>query len=259
MDWYEIIVLLSAGFSVGFINTVAGGATVISLAAMMMLGLPMSVANATHRIAAFFQTAASTGTFIRSNVISINTGLRLGVPVTLGSIIGAWLAVAIDERSFEFLAGGAMILILLAMLLKPGIWTQGKLDTPELKPKPWQYLLFFFIGLYGGLIYIGIGYVLLAGLVLGTGFDLLRANALKVFIVMLYVPFTLIPFILNDLIVWKYAIILSVGQATGALLAARISVRAGSGFIRWVMILFLVFTITEIFHITDIRSLFARN
>lgn len=257
MGWLEVLVLLFSGFAVGFINTVAGGATVISLAALMVLGLPLSVANATHRIAAMFQTAASTGIYLKQKVLHAGTGIRLSIPVIIGSLIGAWFAITIDEEIFGMLAGGALVLMLLALILKPGIWTEGKISTPVIQPRPWQYVLFFLIGVYGGLIYIGIGYFLLAGLVLGTRLDLVRANALKVFIVLLYVPFTLILFILSDLIYWPYALVISVGQAAGAWIAARATIRVGNGLIRWFMIVFILLTLAELFNVTDLKGLIS--
>jgi uncharacterized membrane protein YfcA len=147
--------------------------------------------------------------------------------------------------------------MLLALVLKPGIWIEGKLTTPVVHPRPWHYALFFLIGIYGGLIYIGIGYFLLAGLVLGTRLDLVRANALKVFIVLLYVPFTLILFVMSDLIYWPYALVISVGQAAGAWIAARAAIRVGNGLIRWFMIVFILLTLAELFHITDLKGLMS--
>lgn len=255
MNGLEISILIASGFAVGFINTVAGGATVISLAVLIALGLPVSVANATHRVAAFFQTLFSSGSFIKQKVLDLKTGIRLGVPVTLGSVVGAWVAVDINEETFELMAGFALLLMLAAMLIKPNLWLQGKKKDPDFKPKPWHYLLFFVLGLYGGFIYVGIGYFLLAALVLATGMDILRANALKVFIVLLYIPFTLVLFIINDLIYWPYALVLSIGQSAGALVAARISVKMGTGFIRWFMIVFILVTLAELFDVIDLQSL----
>jgi uncharacterized protein len=254
MTIIEILILVGSGFAVGFINTIAGGATVISLAALMVLGLPFTVANATHRVAALFQTAASTGSFLKQKALHPRTGLKLGIPVVLGSLPGAWIAVVIDDSSFEIIAGVALLLMLITMLLKPGIWMTGKLITPKMNPQWWHYLLLFGIGFYGGLIYIGIGYVLLAGLVLGAGFDLLRANALKAFIVMLYIPATLVLFILADLIHWQYALVISVGQAAGAVAATKASFKGGNGFIRWFMVVFILITLAELFHFTDLRG-----
>lgn len=255
MSWVEVTVLVTAGFAVGFINTIAGGATVISFAAMMVLGLPITVANATHRVAAAFQTLASSGAFLRQKILDLKTGLRYGIPTTAGSIAGAWASVDIREDTFRIIAGVAMLLMLIAMVVKPGIWMMGKKSEPVVKPKHWHYLVFFLVGFYGGFIYIGIGYFLLAALVLTTSLDLLRSNALKVFIVMLYVPFTLVPFIIAGLINWPFALVLSVGQAAGAWVAARASISLGNGFIRWFMMAFIIILVADLFGLISLREL----
>ena len=51
MTWIEITVLVVSGFAVGFINTLAGGGSVISLSVLMLMGLSAPVANGTNRIA----------------------------------------------------------------------------------------------------------------------------------------------------------------------------------------------------------------
>ena len=56
-EWYHYPLLLIVGFIVGFINTVAGGASLISLPVLIFLGLPPSVANGTNRVAIAIQTA----------------------------------------------------------------------------------------------------------------------------------------------------------------------------------------------------------
>jgi uncharacterized protein len=259
MTVMEITLLLVAGFAVGFINTIAGGATVISFAAMMVLGLPITIANATHRVAAAFQTLASSGVFFRQKILDYKTGLRMGIPVTLGSIIGAWASVDINEHVFKIIAGVAMLLMMAAMVLKPNVWLEGKKTNTRVMTGFWHYLIFFAVGLYGGFIYIGIGYFLLAAIVLTTGLDILRSNALKVFIVMLYVPFTIIPFIIHGMIHWRYAIVLSIGQAAGAWIAARASIKMGSNFIRWFMIVFILIIVADLFNLISLQSLLRIN
>ncbi|MBT3919531.1 MAG: sulfite exporter TauE/SafE family protein, partial [Flavobacteriaceae bacterium] len=46
-----------------FINTVAGGGTLLSLPVLIFLGLPPSVANGTNRVAIVIQTAFATAGF----------------------------------------------------------------------------------------------------------------------------------------------------------------------------------------------------
>ena len=49
LTWVHIIILITSGLIVGFINTIAGGGTIISLSVLMLLGLPPIVANGTNR------------------------------------------------------------------------------------------------------------------------------------------------------------------------------------------------------------------
>ncbi|MCF8339328.1 MAG: sulfite exporter TauE/SafE family protein, partial [Bacteroidales bacterium] len=108
MSIIEIIALITTGLLVGFINTLAGGATIISLSMLMFLGLPLNVANGTHRIAAALQTFTSVATFRSKNVLDWRKGLILGIPVIIGSIIGARIAIEIDEAVFEKIVAGVM-------------------------------------------------------------------------------------------------------------------------------------------------------
>ncbi|PKP22688.1 MAG: hypothetical protein CVU06_09250, partial [Bacteroidetes bacterium HGW-Bacteroidetes-22] len=59
MNTFDVVLLIGSGVLVGFINTLAGGGTIISLSVFMMLGLPPITANGTHRIAATLQTMTS--------------------------------------------------------------------------------------------------------------------------------------------------------------------------------------------------------
>jgi len=85
-----------------------------------------------------------------------------------------------------------------------------------------QIIIFFVIGIYGGFIQAGVGFFLLTGLVLGVGIDLVKANAIKVFIVLLYTPFALLVFIYNRQVDYKLGLILAAGNMIGAFLGAKI-------------------------------------
>ena len=56
LQWIEIIALILAGLLVGFINTLAGGGSIISLSVLMVLGLPANIANGTNRVDITIQT-----------------------------------------------------------------------------------------------------------------------------------------------------------------------------------------------------------
>lgn len=254
METHEIILLIVAGFAVGLINTLAGGATVISLAALMSLGLPVGMANATHRIAAFFQTLASSGSFRYQKVLDLKQGIRFAIPVGLGSIIGAFISIEINEELFRKIVGVVIILMMILILFRPKQWLEGKVVPDGKKISPLQYLLFFVMGIYGGFIHIGIGYFLLGGLVLGAGYDMVKANAIKVFIVLIYVGITLFVFIWKDMIDYRYGFVLAIGQVAGAITGARLATKLGVGFIRWFMVVFISVTALQLFEVIRLEN-----
>ncbi|HPB01810.1 MAG TPA: TSUP family transporter, partial [Bacteroidales bacterium] len=116
------------------------------------------------------------------------------------------------------------------------------------------YPLFFIIGVYGGFLHVGVGYYLLATVVLGLGLDLMRANVMKNLLVMLYVPFSLVLFIVNDEIAWKYGLIHAIGNVIGAFVASRIAIKRGADVIRWIMIVVIALLTADMAGLINIKS-----
>jgi uncharacterized membrane protein YfcA len=100
-----------------------------------------------------------------------------------------------------------------------------------------NFFIFFMIGVYGGFIQAGVGFFLLGGLVLGAGMDLVKANAIKNFLVFLYTPFALAVYIFANQVDYKAGLILSVGSVTGAWLGTRSAVSWGPVFVRYVLLI----------------------
>jgi len=256
LSWIEITALIMSGLLVGFINTLAGGGTIISISLFMFLGLPASVANGTNRIAIILQTLTSTASFKKQKVLDTRKGLFLAIPTVIGSIIGAEIAVDINEDIFEKAIAVIMMVMMVFILYKPQYWLKGQQHLIKKKTSPLQYFVFLLIGLYGGFIHVGVGYFILAGLVLGAGYDLVKANALKVFIVLLYAPFTLIVFIYNKQINYEYGLIHAIGNVIGAYVASRFAVSWGAGFVRWVIVIIILISSAQLFGLFDFKALF---
>ena len=262
MGWGEIAVLVVAGLLVGFINTLAGGGSIISLSILMMLGLPPTLANGTNRIAITIQTLTATTSFRQQKILPLRKAIYLSIPAILGSLLGSWIAVDIREDIFEYAIGVIMLVMLIFILYKPQKYIYGRSNIVE-KPLNWKvYIVFFLIGIYGGFIHMGVGYFLLASIVLGAGFDLVKANAVKVFIVLAYAPFTLLIFLYYGQINWTYGLILSIGNVIGAIVASRMAVKKGVGFVKWVIVVVIIITAGDMFGLysfNDIAALFINQ
>lgn len=247
MEWYMILALIGIGLVTGFMNTLAGGGSALSLPMLMFLGLPANVANGTNRIAILLQSIVGVNTFYKRKVLDYKTDYKLTVPAVAGSLLGALFAVEIDETILRKVIAALMIVMLLMVIFKPEVWVKEHAGKVEAKPTILQYIIFFFIGFYGGFIQMGVGFFLLAGLVLGGGYNLVRANAVKIFIVLVFTVFSIGIFIFHKQVDLLSGFILAVGSMAGAWLGAHFSVKGGAKLVRYVLIIAMIGVILNLF------------
>ncbi len=241
MDLYLYPLIILAGFLTGFINTLAGAGSAVSLALMSFIGLPLDVANGTNRVAILMQNIIGVRGFHAQKLLDWRMGLWLALPAALGSILGAWLASVMSAKGLETAIGILMLMILVLLFVRPKRWLEGQKDMHGERPTPLQFIIFFAIGIYGGFIQMGVGIFLLTGLVLGAGYDLLRANAVKVLIVLSFTIFALAVFIWSDLVRWDIGLILGLGNMLGAWAATKQAARRGAPFVRWLLIVIVTY------------------
>jgi uncharacterized membrane protein YfcA len=232
---YALVVL--AGVLSGIINTLAGSGSLLTLPALILLGLPATVANGTNRVGVFLQNIVAGASFKRSQVLDLRGALLLSVPAVLGSILGAQIAVNLNEELMQRAIGSVMVVMLFVILLRPESWLNGKRLNLEGSFSLPQALVLFVIGIYGGFIQAGVGIFLLAALVLSIGYDLVRANAVKIIIVLAFTISSLLIFARNAQVDWGAGLLLGAGNMLGAWWAARLAVRRGAGWVRWVVII----------------------
>jgi uncharacterized protein len=258
LEWYIYLAVLVAGFGAGFINTLAGSGSLITLPLLIFLGMPATVANGTNRVGVLIQTAVSTKSFHRQKVLDLRGGLILSAPAIAGSLLGAQIAVNLNEEAMRRAIGILMVIMLVVILVEPKKWLVGRPNAME-EGAGWQQVLIFFgIGVYGGFIQAGVGIFLLAGLVLSVGYDLVRSNAIKSLIVLCFTLSAMIVFILNDQIDWWMGLLLAVGNGFGGWIAARMAVKRGSGFVRYLLIAVVVVSAANLLGLVElIRNLFS--
>lgn len=236
LEWYQYILIIGAGLVAGFINTLAGSGSLLTLPLLIFIGLPPTVANGTNRIAIMLQSLVGSVGLRKQGSLNRTTGLLLGIPSVLGSVAGALIALAISGKTFERAVGILLIIMFFIVLLKPETWLKGKTHQGITGPVWLNFIVFFLIGVYGGFIQAGVGFFLLGGLVLGAGLDLVRANAVKNFLVFLYTPFALAVYMIGHQVDYRAGLILSVGSMTGAWLGTRSAVSWGPVFVRYVLL-----------------------
>ena len=239
-EWYHYLLLVGVGFTVGFINTVAGGGSLISLPILIFLGLPPSVANGTNRVAIVIQNAMGVAGFRSKGVSTFPFNVYLGISALAGAIIGAQIAVDIKGETFNRILAVIMIAVVLIIVFKPKIRAEQLTERLTGKYLWIGIIAFFFIGIYGGFINAGIGFVILLFLHYVNGMSLVRANATKVAVVFIYTLSALAVFLYNDKVIWKVGLVLAIGNGAGAWVSSRISVRKGDNYIKTFLVVMVL-------------------
>ncbi|QHI68144.1 sulfite exporter TauE/SafE family protein [Tichowtungia aerotolerans] len=234
MNVWSYPLFIAGGFLAGFINTLAGSGSVVSLAIMNLMGLPLDVANGTKRVAILLQAAVGTARFKKQGNLQLREHIGIVLPAVAGAVLGAFLAGNVSEHFFRRSVGICMVLILGLLFFKPQRWLEG--NSLKKQAGPVRRISFFLVGIYGGYIQVGVGVFLLTALVLGEGLDLVRGNAVKVFLALCFTVPALLIFLINGLVRWDAAIPLAIGSMLGAWAATHEAAKHGARFIRWLLI-----------------------
>ena len=237
MEPLTAVLLIAAGFAAGFVNTVAGGGSVITIPVLFEALGDAGLANGTNRIAILMAQVAATTGFRRAGKLDMRKIAPLIPATVLGAVTGAWIATSLDSDSMKKVFAFILVLVALSVLVKPSRWLGGHERSI---PEPLRSIIFFGVGFYGGFVQAGVGFLLLGALVVGGGLDLVRGNAAKVFLILIYTPVALMLFASAAQVDWWYGLVMGVGNVSGAILATRLAVKKGAGWIRWVIIVMAV-------------------
>jgi uncharacterized membrane protein YfcA len=245
--FWQIPLLISAGIIAGILNVLAGGGSLLTLPILIFLGLPSSVANGTNRIAIFFQNIFAIRGFRQHGIFPLKTALICTAPALIGSYIGASFAVTIDDALFNKVLALIMVGVMVLTALDPA----RDYAAEEVKTTPLRLTIllvtFFGVGLYGGFVQAGVGFLVISGLLV-HGLDLVRINAIKVIVIFAFTVIALGVFIAHGEIDYGLGIALAVGNSIGGIIGTRLAVRKGHTWIkRIVTITVLVFALKLFF------------
>ena len=229
MPAYAYPLLVAAGFVAGFVNTLAGSGSLVTLPALIFLGLPPTVANATNRVGILLQNVGAVWGFHRHGLMDRRLLPWVAVPAIVGALFGSWAALAVSDHAFRRILALLMVVVTLWTLWDPLSRRRRESSFPTVRPL-WLALAFLGVGAYGGFIQAGVGFLILAVTTL-VGLDLVRGNAVKVLCVLLFTPVSLALFAWQGLVAWPEGLSLAVGTVLGGQLGVRMTVLKGH---RWV-------------------------
>lgn len=254
-DWNVIILLLVSGVVVGIINTLGGGGSVITMALFMAMGIPVAVANGTNRIAVVMQNLSATIAFMRKKMLDLKSSLLLGIPTVLGTIAGSLFALDVSDKTFKVCLSLVLAIILVYLILDRG--NAPKQEGQSLKIRWWHYPIFFLVGFYGGYIYIGLGFLILAVTIWTMKLDLVTANVLKGCVIFISMPFALAVFMYNGQVDYVAGLVHGVGNILGAILASHWAVSWGVKFVKWFTLFIIIVSFIDLVGLISLQDMLS--
>lgn len=232
----DYLLAAAAGFGAGFINVVAGGGSMISLPALIFLGLAETDANATNRVAILLQNVVAVGRYRSRGIGDFRLAIGLGLVACPTAAAGAWVASSVPDDAFRPIVGVALLVVLATVVWKPRSWLEGEPAPPTGRRRLALFAVFFVLGFYGGFLQVGIGLLILTALVQVGRRDLLQSNGTKVLVILIYTAFALATFAGLGEVEWRMGLALAAGNMAGAWVGTHAAIRGGGRFIRWVLI-----------------------
>ena len=232
MDYTQhLLLFVIAVIANGFSALAGGGAGLIQLPILIFMGLPFSLALATHKIAT---VALGLGATIRhvkekhSSIRLLALMLMAGIP---GVILGAYLIIDVNDRWAEIILGALTLSLALYSMMKPQLGLEGRLLHRDMSGIIIGAVGLFIIGFANGALSAGSGLFVTLWLVYWFGLDYRLAHTL-IAVGLGWNASGAITMTLLAEVKWDWLPALVCGSLVGGYLGAHSSIKAGSIWIK---------------------------
>lgn len=225
-----LAMLFIAAFVAGFIDAIAGGGGLITIPALLSVGIPPAMALGTNKLQACGGSFSASFYFIRRKAVNLRQILPLIGLTFLGAAAGTIIVQLIDIAFLKTALPFLILVLAIYFLFSPSISDQDSKQRIS-------YPLFGFtaamgIGFYDGLFGPATGSFFTLAFVLLLGFNLTKAVAHAKVLNFISNITSLFFFILGGAVLWKIGLIMLIGQFIGGNLGARMVVTKGKQIIK---------------------------
>lgn len=233
-----VIIIILLGFLAAFIDAVVGGGGLISIPALLAVGMPPAMALGTNKLASAFGSMTSAFRFLRSGNVDLKVVGKLFPFVFLMAMGGASVATFLPSELLKPVVIIILTLVMIYTLMKKD-WGSIRTFTKLTTGKAIIFAaLMCLIGLYDGFLGGGTGSFMLFVLLM-FGFDFLGAAGNAKVLNFASNLGALILFIFLDQVDYFYGFIMAGSMIFGSYLGALFAIKKGVGYVK---VLFIVVT-----------------
>jgi uncharacterized protein len=238
--------LIFAGFSAGFIDAIAGGGGLITLPALLAVGLPPDMALGTNKGQSVFGSGGALAGYIHGGLLDRKRALTMFPAGFIGALMGATLVLFVPRETLRPVVIG--MLVLAAVLISIPRPAQDENATSELPPSrmPLALGIALAIGTYDGFFGPGTGAFLLVLFVWALRDNLVSATANAKVVNFASNLASVCVFASQDKILWLVALPMAAAQLTGGVIGARTTMKVGKNLVRRAMLVVVAALIAKL-------------
>ena len=240
----EILCVALLGLAAGFINAYSTGGGMLSVPALMLLGVPPVAAIATSRLGTVAAAFSSAIRYYRGGVIDWRyMPFFLILAVTAG-IVGPHIVLGMPHEGLEKGIAIVMLALLPIMVFQKHIGTVSRRT-----PRHWKMVglaLLFLVLLYSTMVGAGAGILFLYVLVYLFGMKVVEANATCTIPALVGSLVALVTYVYDGDVIFRLAIPLSLGALVGGYIGAHAALKSGSHWVKWVLVVIILLSSAEL-------------
>ncbi|AII14937.1 hypothetical membrane protein, TauE/SafE family permease [Campylobacter iguaniorum] len=241
--WVYGLLFFIAVFS-GFVDAIAGGGGLITIPALISVGIPEHVALATNKLQATFGSFTAAANFGLKGMIDYKS-IIIGIIFTaIGAILGTIGVLLIDPKLIKYLIPFCLIAIFLYTIFRPKIGEEDR--AKKMSSKAFYIIFGILIGFYDGFLGPGTGSFWMFAMIALLGVHMKQAVANTKALNFASNVVSLIVFIAGGQILWILGLIMGVGQMLGAYLGSKMVIKKEVKFIKTMFLIVVALTILKL-------------
>lgn len=252
---FDVILLFSAGLIGGVLNSIAGGGSFITFPALVFVGVPPLLANATNTFSSCAGYLSGAYAFRHELIKHKRELIFIVLTSVFGGAFGAFLLLQTSEilfvKTIPWLLLFATILLIFGSKINSLLKHYADKNKYAFQFKSvFLFLMLLAVCVYGGFFNAGFGIIILSYLTLSGHTNINVMNGIKLVVSSSVSLIAIFLFVLHGSIVWFEGSLVLVGTMLGGYFSAHISMKVPQHYIRTFVILMSCIITSYFFYVT---------
>jgi len=230
-----VALLAGAGFVAGLVDSIAGGGGLVSLPALLALGLPPYLALGTNKGQAVFGAGTSVVSYWRRAEVDRHRAPLGFAAGFAGACVGARGVLAVPPAPLRVIVIPLLLVAAAIVLIRRKV-VPGPRALGPASARAWLVAIAFGLGAYDGFFGPGTGSMLVIAFATVFGDTLTRASGNAKVVNFASNLAALASFVRHDAVLWRIALPMAASNALGAAIGAHLAIRKGDRLVRGVVL-----------------------